>query len=53
MKLAPCVFTLHIEGHLEAMATVHVDDVLVAGSARTDSVWRSSASASPSEAGLT
>lgn len=40
MKLAPCVFTLHIGGNLEAMATVHVDDVLVAGSQQTDAVWQ-------------
>ena len=39
MKLAPCVFTLHINGQLEAMATVHVDDVLLTGSAKADPVW--------------
>ena len=39
LTLAPCVFVLHVEGMLEAMATVHVDDVLLAGSEKVEHVW--------------
>ena len=40
MKLAPCVFTLHVKGQLEAMATVHVDDVLLAGGDVAEPIWK-------------
>ena len=39
LSLAPCVFVLHVKGKLEAMATVHVDDVLLAGSDLAEPVW--------------
>ena len=39
MRLAPCVFTLHLKGSLMAMATVHVDDVLLSGDPAVESVW--------------
>ena len=39
MSLAPCVFTLHQDNILIAMATVHVDDVLVAGAPEAEPVW--------------
>ena len=39
MKLAPCIFTLHIDGVLEAMAAVHVDDVLCSGGEKAEQVW--------------
>lgn len=40
LTLAPCVFVMHVNGQLEAMATVHVDDVLLAGSERAEPVWQ-------------
>ena len=39
MTLAPCVFTLHQKGVLSAMATVHVDDVLLAGGDAAEPIW--------------
>ena len=39
MRLAPCVFTLHLKGSLMGMATVHVDDVLLSGDPAIESVW--------------
>ena len=39
LTLAPCVFVLHVKGVLQAMATVHVDDCLTAGSPDVEQVW--------------